>query len=87
LLFLYRCDKIILEIYINQGEKTMLKNEYGLQMYSVRDVTHDSMRLALREVAEGKLIAEIDFDAIGKADAQKVKWSSSHMSASSYISD
>lgn len=30
----------------------MLKNEYGLQMYSVRDVTHDSMRLALREVAE-----------------------------------
>lgn len=47
----------------------------------------DKCDIALREVAEGKLIAEIDFDAIGKADAQKVKWSSSHMSASSYISD
>lgn len=30
----------------------MARTEYGLQMYSIRDVTEDSMRLALKKVAE-----------------------------------
>ena len=29
-----------------------MNKEYGLQMYSVRDITRDSMRLALQKVAE-----------------------------------
>ncbi len=35
----------------------------------------DKCDIALREVAEGKLIAEIDFDAIAKAESAKTKWS------------
>jgi len=30
----------------------MVRNEYGLQMYSLRDITRDSMRMALEKVAE-----------------------------------
>lgn len=34
----------------------------------------DKCDVALAEVAQGKLIAEIDFDAIAKAEKAKVKW-------------
>ncbi len=34
----------------------------------------DKCDVALREVAEGKLIAEIDFDAIARAEEAKRKW-------------
>ena len=35
----------------------------------------DKCDIALREVAEGKLISEIDFDAIARAEDAKTKWS------------
>jgi len=35
----------------------------------------DKCDIALREVAEGKLISEIDFDAIARAAEAKTKWS------------
>ncbi|MBQ4470779.1 MAG: DNA-directed RNA polymerase subunit omega [Kiritimatiellae bacterium] len=38
----------------------------------------DKCDIALREVAEGKLIAEIDFDAIAKAEDAKTKWNVKH---------
>ena len=34
----------------------------------------DKCDIALREVAEGKLISEIDFDAIARAEDAKTKW-------------
>ena len=34
----------------------------------------DKVDTALREVAEGKLISEIDFDAIARAAAAKTRW-------------
>ena len=34
----------------------------------------DKCDVALREVAEGKFIAEIDFDAIARAEEAKRKW-------------
>ena len=34
----------------------------------------DKVDTALREVAEGLLISEIDFDAIAKAEEEKRKW-------------
>ena len=34
----------------------------------------DKVDTALREVAEGKLISEIDFDAIARAEDAKTKW-------------
>ena len=47
----------------------------------------DKCDIALREVAEGKLIAEIDFDAIAKADDAKQKWSAKRANVNSYYSD
>ena len=41
----------------------------------------------LREVAEGKLIAEIDFDAIAKAEDAKTKWNLKHVNVNSLYSD
>jgi len=47
----------------------------------------DKCDIALQEVAEGKLIAEIDFDAIAKAESAKKKWDAKHISVSSLIAD
>lgn len=47
----------------------------------------DKCDVALREVAEGKLIAEIDFDAIAKAEDAKTKWSAKHMNVNSLFAD
>jgi len=47
----------------------------------------DKCDIALREVAEGKLIAEIDFDAIAKADEAKVKWTVESDSLGALIAD
>ena len=47
----------------------------------------DKCDIALREVAEGKLIAEIDFDAIAKAEAAKTKWTEKRVSVNSLFAD
>ena len=47
----------------------------------------DKCDLALQEVAEGKLIAEIDFDAIAKAEDAKTKWNMKHANINSLYAD
>ena len=47
----------------------------------------DKCDIALREVAEGKLIAEIDFDSIAKAEDAKTKWSERRVSVNALIAD
>ena len=47
----------------------------------------DKCDIALREVAEGKLIAEIDFDAIAKAEDAKTKWNKKHANINSLYAD
>ena len=47
----------------------------------------DKCDIALREVAEGKLIAEVDFDAIAKAEEAKTKWGARHLSIKSLLAD
>ncbi|MCR5752070.1 MAG: DNA-directed RNA polymerase subunit omega [Kiritimatiellae bacterium] len=47
----------------------------------------DKVDIALAEVAEGKLIAEIDFDAIARAEGAKTKWNQKHMSVNSLFAD
>ena len=47
----------------------------------------DKCDIALREVAEGKLIAEIDFDAIAKAEEAKTKWNQKHVNVNSLFAD
>lgn len=42
----------------------------------IRPLTPDEDKVdtALREIAEGKLIAQVDFDAIARAEDQKTRW-------------
>ena len=47
----------------------------------------DKCDIALAEVAEGRLIAEIDFDAIAKADDAKMKWNQKRTSVNSLYAD
>ena len=47
----------------------------------------DKCDIALQEVAEGKLIAEIDFDAIAKAEDAKTKWNTKHANINSLYAD
>ena len=47
----------------------------------------DKCDIALREVAEGRLIAEIDFDAIARAEDAKTKWNMKHMNVNSLFGD
>ena len=47
----------------------------------------DKCDIALAEVAEGKLIAEIDFDAIAKSDEAKTKWNSKRTNVNSLYAD
>ena len=47
----------------------------------------DKCDIALQEVAEGKLIAEIDFDAIAKAEDAKTKWKAKHANVNSLYAD
>ena len=55
-------------------------------MESPESLDEDKCDIALREVAEGKLIAEIDFDAIARAEDAKTKWNK-HGSVSSLYAD
>ena len=47
----------------------------------------DKCDIALQEVAEGRLIAEIDFDAIAKAEDAKTKWNKKHANINSLYAD
>ena len=47
----------------------------------------DKADIALAEVAQGKLIGEIDFDAIAKAEDAKTKWNQKHVSVNSLFAD
>ena len=57
---------------ISKREKQLINGEKPL----VRPLSSDEDKVdtALREVAEGKLISEIDFDAIARAEDAKTKW-------------
>ena len=57
---------------ISRREKQLIAGEKPL----VRPLSSDEDKVdtALRGVAEGKLISEIDFDAIARAHDAKTKW-------------
>ena len=57
---------------ISKREKQLIAGEKPLVKPHAPD--EDKVDTALREVAEGKLISEIDFDAIAKAEDAKTRW-------------
>ncbi|MBR0197580.1 MAG: DNA-directed RNA polymerase subunit omega [Kiritimatiellae bacterium] len=60
---------------ISRRERELINGAKPLIKPESLDV--DKCDIALQEVAEGKLIAEIDFDAIAKAEQAKTKWQKS----------
>lgn len=52
-----------------------------------KSLDDDKCDIALQEVAEGKLIAEIDFDAIAKAEDAKTKWNKKHFNVNALFAD
>ena len=58
---------------ISKREKQLIAGEKPLVMPESSD--EDKVDTALREVAEGKLISEIDFDAIARAEDAKTRHS------------
>ena len=67
---------------ISQREKQLIAGEKPLVM--PRSAEEDKVDTALREVAEGKLISEIDFDAIARAEDAKTRHSKHAASKSIY---
>ena len=65
--------------------QTILTEEDKRKNRTALDV--DKADIALAEVAEGKLVAEIDFDAIAKAEDAKTKWNQKHASVNSLYAD
>ena len=57
---------------ISKRERELINGAKPLIKPESLDV--DKCDIALQEVAEGKLVAEIDFDAIAKAEDAKTKW-------------
>ena len=64
---------------------TLLTEEDRIKNRSALDL--DKCDIALAEVAAGKLIAEIDFDAIAKAEDAKTKWNTKSVSVNSLFAD
>jgi DNA-directed RNA polymerase subunit K/omega len=62
----------------------LLTDEDRANHRSALDV--DKCDIALKEVADGLLIAEIDFDAIARAEDAKTKWNK-HVSVNSLFAD
>ena len=69
---------------VSKREKQLIAGEKPL----IRPLSSDEDKVdtALREIAEGKLISEIDFDAIAKAEEAKTRWAK-HAALKSIFAD
>ena len=56
-------------------------------LVKLESLDEDKCDIALREVAEGKLVAEIDFDSRAKADEAKSKWNQKRASVNTLFAD
>ena len=60
-------------------------DEARAKHYTALDV--DKSDIALAEIAQGKLIAQVDFDAIAKAEEAKSRWNMKHANVNSLYAD
>ena len=70
---------------VSKREQELINGAKPLIKPSSLDV--DKCDIALQEVAEGKLIAEIDFDAIAKAEDAKTKWNKKRFNVNALFAD
>ena len=78
------CTPVLVNL-ISKRERELINGAKPLVKPDSLD--EDKCDIALREVAEGKLIAEIDFDAIAKAEDAKTKWSEKRVNVNSLFGD
>ena len=78
------CTPVLVNL-ISKRERELINGAKPLVRPDSLD--EDKCDIALREVAEGKLIAEIDFDAIAKAEEAKTKWSEKRVNVNSLFGD
>ena len=64
---------------------TLLTDEDRAKNRTALDI--DKCDVALAEVAQGKLIAEIDFDAIARAEDAKTRWNQKRANVNSLYAD
>ena len=62
-------------VLVNVVSKRVRQLNAGMHPY-VKPLSADEDRLdvALREIAEGKIVAEVDFDAIARQKEKQAKW-------------
>lgn len=62
-------------VLVNLLSRRVRQLNAGMRPY-VKPLSPDEDRLdiAMREIAEGKIIAEVDFDAIARQEAKQMKW-------------
>ncbi len=62
-------------VLVNMVSKRVKQLNAGMRPY-VRPLSpdEDKLDIALREIAEGKLIAEVDFDAVAKQATNQTRW-------------
>lgn len=70
---------------VSKRERDLINGAKPLVKPDSLDV--DKCDIALREIAEGKLIAQIDFDAIAKAEEAKTKWNKKHINVNALFAD
>ena len=70
---------------ISKRERELINGAKPLIKPESLDV--DKCDIALQEDAEGKLVAEIDFDAIAKAEDAKTRWNKKHANINSLYAD
>ena len=70
---------------ISKRERELINGAKPLIRPESLDV--DKCDIALQEVAEGRLVAEIDFDAIARAEDAKTKWNTKHTNINSLYAD
>ena len=70
---------------ISKRERELINGAKPLIRPASLDV--DKCDIALAEVAQGKLIAQVDFDAIAKAEEAKSRWNMKHANVNSLYAD
>ena len=65
--------------------QTLLTDEEREKHLTALDI--DKCDIVLAEIAEGKLIAQIDFDAIAKAEEAKSRWNMKNANINSLYAD
>jgi DNA-directed RNA polymerase subunit K/omega len=79
-----KCTPVLVNL-ISKRERELINGAKPL--VKPESLDEDKCDIALREVAEGKLVAEVDFDSIARAEEAKTKWNTKRANVNSLFAD